>query len=372
MKRSLPFAKSKKNLYMGINIRYLMPMLENIADFFHYMSDNGKHRLYYQLPLPPIFPYAYQHSSIRDVGTICDILDLVQLFKERNIVLALDKIQVFEQVVKVTLKAYQNHYENNELSDFSDGNIGDIGFFLLALKKCSIVFPSLLPIDWKETSNRLIKQLLERQNVDGSLSIFFDPSLQQYEKSAEAFYLPEALIGLIEIIDAKDLDHAAMALIQKGIVYCCQEKNRVLNLATDNAVFYANWQFQLLYHWVRKSIENKREHILEATHLNKILEYLMQSRIAYGVFEHHAATVEIACYFEGLVHAQQTLIMLQLPTTKYDKWFELEINRCLEFLYQLQAKNLLMIHGGFVHSYDSCEARVDVAGHVFGGINLLY
>src|SRR5271166_5409728 len=129
-------------------------MLLHIAEFFRYMSENEERRLYYVIPIRQNAPYAYQHSTIRDVATICDILDLVQFFKERELTLAPDALALFENVTRNTLQAYHNLYQRDELPNFPEGNIGDIGFFLFALQKCLDVYPSELPTHWKETLTR--------------------------------------------------------------------------------------------------------------------------------------------------------------------------------------------------------------------------
>lgn len=351
-------------------------MILRIADFFRYMSENQERRLYYVVPVQPHSPYAYHHSTIRDVATICDILELIQLFKAQDLSLPSNSLVLFEEVAKNTLQAYNDLYHSDELPNIPEGNIGDIGFFLLSLEKCHTVFPSSLPNDWKVTKARLIKILLKRQNPDGSMSIFFDNSLKIYEKSSEAFYLPEALIGLIGTLgnNSKEIDDQITAQVQKAISYCCQDKIRKQNLASESATFYANWQFQLLYHWIQKKSKDKNAASIEsneADHLEKLITALKKSIISEKPFGNDVATVEVACYLEGLIHARHTFEMLKMPTSEYDKWFDKEIDRCLQFLYEIQKENLPTIHGGFVHYLGSYEARIDVAGHVFSGISLL-
>lgn len=357
---------------MPVNSQAVRSMILRIAEFFRFMSDNQERRLYYVVPIQQNSPYAYQHSAIRDVATICDILDLVQFFKQQGLPLPPDSLILFEEVTRNTLQAYQGLYQKDELSSMPEGNIGDIGFFLLSLEKCFITFPSMLPDNWKETKTRLIKLLLERQRADGSISIFFDTDLKRYEKSSEAFYLPEALIGLIASLEnnSKEIDEQVAAQVQKAIAYCCQDKNREHHLASDTATFYANWQFQLLYHWVHKKLSGKNMASMEANHLEKLVNALMGSRISKELFGANVAAVEVACYMEGLAHAQCTCKMLNIPVNIYGEWFEKEINRCLQFLYELQMENLHVVNGGFVHSRYSLEARIDVAGHVFSGLQL--
>lgn len=348
-------------------------MILRIADFFRYMSDNGERRLYYVVPVQQPFPYAYQNSSIRDVATICDILDMVDFFKGHDLILPSNSLFLFEEVVKNTLQAYHSLYQKEELPDFPDGNIGDIGFFLLALERCCAIFPSGLPQNWKETKSRLIQLLLDRQHADGSMSIFFDHRLNKYEKSSEAFYLPEALIGLISALgtNTKQVDSHIIDVVQKAIAYCSQDKNREQNLSGETATFYANWQFQLLYYWaLKKPTDGQAEQ--EANHLEKLIIALKSSEIPEEPFGPHVATVEIACYLEGLIHAQLTLQILKMPTSAHDEWFKRKINSCLQFLYELQMAKLSTAHGGFVHHLHSHEARIDVAGHVFSALRLIY
>lgn len=95
----------------------------------------------------------------------------------------------------------------------------------------------------------------------------------------------------------------------------------------------------------------------------------MASRIARLPFGGNVATVEVACYLEGLAHAWGALEILQKLDDKL--WFEKEIGRCLQFLYEIQMSKLSTAHGGFVHSLDRNEARLDVAGHVFNALALL-
>jgi hypothetical protein len=66
------------------------------------------------VPVPVATPYAYQHSYIRDVATVCDILDFVRLYPEQA------DSALFRKVAK------------NTLVDRPGRDIGDIGFYLLA------------------------------------------------------------------------------------------------------------------------------------------------------------------------------------------------------------------------------------------------
>ena len=366
---SLELSKEQFGI-MANDSQILRIMLMRIAELFHFMSDNKELRLYYLVPLLQNSPYAYQHSSIRDVATLCDILDLLALFKEKEITLISDAHELFEKITKNTLHAYHALYQSDELPNLNEGNIGDIGFFLLAMQKCHSVYPAQLPNNWQETKVRLIKQLLKRQNASGSMQIFFDNSLNSYQTSVEAFYLPEALIGLIACIgtNSKEIDDQLTTQVQKAISYCCQGETRKQNLASDTATFYANWQFQLLYHWIQK----KQLTSVEIDHIEKIILALSESRIANDPFGSSIATVEVACYMEGLVHAERTLELLNKPTNTHEKWFEKEINRSLRFLYEVQNTHLDSLHGGFAHSLYSYEARIDVAGHVFSGLQLLF
>lgn len=316
----------------------VLPMLFRIADFFRYMSDNKEMRLYYVDPPDQRHPYAYQHSSIRDVGTICDILELVQFFRNRKI--SFDST-LFEKVVQKTLKAYHALYQKGE---FRSLNIGDIGLFLLALKRCESVFPALLPDHWDLP---LAERILERQRADGSFSLFFDDS--ESDLGGEAFYLPEALIGLIAAGRGKEA-------VKRSIDY--QFSTRQRHIASDYATFYFNWQFQLLYHWIDR----------QGDQLQELFSALRHARIAHTPFGNHVATVEVACYMEGLAHGRSALKMLNL---KSDPWVESEIERCLAFLEPLQTETLKDFHGGFIHSRFSDEARIDVAGHVMCGLCLL-
>ena len=348
-------------------------IFRRIGEFFRYMSDNKERRLYYVLPVNQQFPYAYQHSSIRDVATICDILDLVQFIQSNEVDFDLGSISLFETVTKNTVHAYHNHYAKGKLPDTPEGNIGDLGFFLLALQKCHAVFPSLLPEGWEATRSLLVDMLLERQNPDGSMDIFFDNSLKPYEKSGEPFYLPEALIGLIETLlnCERDLSEKVESLIQKAITYLCQDTIRDQHMTSDSSTFYTNWQFQLLYHWIKR-YQNKSSGSfpIETVHLEKLISALKEQRIAKVIFSNNVATVEVACYLEGLVHAQKSLIMLNANTKANENWFSREVERSVKFLYEVQSQALKSFHGGFPHTLYSGEARVDVAGHVFGGLRL--
>lgn len=358
---------------MAANSKMISTMILRIADFFRYMSDNNERRLYYVIPIQLHSPYSYQHSTIRDVATICDILDLIEFFNKQEIPLAPESLILFEELIRNTLQAYHSLYQQDAIPNFPEGNIGDVGFFILALEKCHTINSSLLPNNWETTRNRLIHLLLERQHTDGSMNIFFDPRLKKYEKSSEAFYLPEALIGLIASIgsNSKELDNQIITHIKKAIDYCCQDKNCKEHLATDSATFYANWQFQLLYQWLHKVPQNKNTASLEANHLEKLISAIKHSNIAKTPFEGDIATVEVACYLEGIVHAQHSLEILEISTMPHDEWFEKEIKRCIQFLYEVQTENFYAIKGGFVHSRYSHEARIDVAGHVFSGLCLL-
>ena len=358
---------------MADDIHIVEKMILEIAEYFRYMSDNEERRLYYVNPIRRTYPYAYQHSSIRDVATICDILDLVHFFNERRMTLGLETQNLFAEVVGNTLQQYHELYHKNEYLNLPDGTIGDVGFFLLALEKCFTIFPTKLPEHWKTTRTQLIQLLLDRQNADGSIRIFFDSNLSEYEKSAEAFYLPEALIGLIATLghNEESLDNLITTQVQKVINYCCQDEKRKQNIATDNVTFYTNWQFQLLSHWINKKLEVKSSASIEAEHIKKLINALMDSNIAKIHFGNNVATVEVACYLEGLVHARNSLHLLKIHSDSEDEWLDKETKRCIHFLYQLQTETLPTIKGGFVHARNSEEARIDVAGHVFGALEKL-
>ena len=345
-------------------------MLERIADFFHFMCDNKEKRLYYVLPIDKKLPYAYQHSAIRDIATVCDILDLVQVFEERQLKLTPHTLNLFEEVAGNSINFYQRLYLQGRWAALPESNIGDLGFFLLALLKCQDVFPSQSPKNGRETVNLIIEQLTERQKPDGSLQIFFDKSLKPFEGSAEAFYLPEALIGLIAALKRVPMDQRGQIkeTVQKAVAYLCDGVNRKRHLAADHSTFYFNWQAQLLYHWIH--INKDANLSLEITHLQSLIASIKSKEIAQATFNRPVATVEVACYFEGLVHAKRILEMLNLPATDTG-WFSKEIDRCLAFLYELQNDTFESFHGGFIHSRGDNEARVDVAGHIFGALRFL-
>lgn len=346
-------------------------MISHIAEFFRYMSDNDEQRLYYVMPIQRFSPYAYQNSTIRDVATVCNILDLVNIYKN-DVFLTSDLIIHFEGVARNTLQAYHDLYHSEELPNIPEGNIGDIGFFLLLLEKGLITYPEIMPSNWESTKARMIKLLFERQNKDGSITIFFDPRLKRFEKGSEAFYLPEALIGLISCIGSSpEIDNEIFNHVQKAILYCCQDTNREENLDSETATFYTNWQFQLLFHWFNKVLLNGKELSLELNHLEKLIKALQKSEISKKIFGNNIATVEVACFLEGLVYAQQSIYLTKKDFNTDRNWFEKEIDRCIKFLHEVQIKNLLTIKGGFTHSLDSSEARIDVAGHVFSGLSML-
>ena len=104
---------------MVVDPGILFGMILRIAEFFRYMSDNEKRRLYYVIPLQYDSPYAYQHSSIRDVGTICDILDLVQFFKEGR--RALEGDTLFEEVARILCKTIATSIRGMRFLTFQKG-----------------------------------------------------------------------------------------------------------------------------------------------------------------------------------------------------------------------------------------------------------
>src|SRR5437016_3121631 len=133
-------------------------MLLRISEFFRFMSDNKESRLYYVFPVQKEMPYAYQNSSIRDFETISDILDLCSVFKEKEMDLDHEAILLFEKVTKNTLNDYFSQYQKEDFYTLpaDERNIGDIGFFLLALQKCRQVFVHLFQQDLTATEIQLI------------------------------------------------------------------------------------------------------------------------------------------------------------------------------------------------------------------------
>ncbi len=342
---------------MGVSHSFIKTMLLGISEFFRFIAFNEEKRLYYVVPVKPLEPYAYQHSSIRDVATVVDILDLVVLFERQKIPLRIESKELFKDVAANTLKAYHNLYDRAGLPRIPDGNIGDIGFFLLLLKTVGTIFPDILPYRWQLTRDHLIEELLVRSRIDGSIEVFFDPGLKGFEKQSEAFYLPEALIGLISLREVNPV--AIDDVVKKAVTYSIQ--GRASNLASDSAIFYANWQFQLLYYWLAYAQDKAA-----VWHLEKLVEGVKALRFTSGAFGPGTATVEVACYVEGLVHAKRTLEALGKV---YDaKWFDKEISRSFLFLNDVQVHHMRTIHGGFTHSLNGSEARLDVAGHVFSAL----
>jgi hypothetical protein len=314
----------------------LFTMLLRTTDFFRYMSENREHRFYYVLPIDQRHPYAYEHSTVRDVGSLCDILELVLFLKENKLKIEAD----FESVIRSTLSSYYiEHWEN----------IGGAGFFLLALKSCSLTYPALLPADWQELARTLMKKMIAQQKPDGSIPVDGD-------LSAEAFYLPEALIGLIAVLDLGN--HEVEEAIRRALAY--QESTRAYQIGSSYATFYYNWQFQLLYRWIKL----KRE---PSGHFMELMREVKKARIAHTPFDSSVATVEVACYMEGLAHGRQVLAWFG----EEDLWIDKEINRCLDFLYELQNETLSAFYGGFIHSRFSDEARIDVAGHVLCALRVM-
>ncbi len=319
-------------------------MLIGIAEFFRYISSNEEKRLYYVVPVQRFMPYAYQHSSIRDVATLVEILNLVG-----QVNLSVRTVELFKEVASKTLVYYHNLYEKLELPQLPEGNIGDMGFFLLLLERAHVVFPDILPYRWQHTMDRLVTRLLERARSDGSMEVFFDPSLKGFEKQSEPFYLPEALIGLMTC--RKLQPEAIDGVVKRAVGYFCSRPQQ------EVSVFYANWQFQLLYHYLKYE-----QDIAALVHLEQLL------RAVDIEFGKGAPTVEVACFVEGLVHAEKTLQYLKKP---YDKvWFDKKISEGFLFLNDVQAAHMDKIHGGFTHSLHSHEARLDVAGHVFSALTL--
>lgn len=346
---------------MAISPHLLKSMLFGIAEFFRFISNNETLRLYYVVPINKLKPFAYQHSPLRDVATCVNILDLVALFTKYTITLRVETKELFKQVIARTLTDVHTLYEKPQLPRFHNGSIGDIGFFLTLLKSCHEVFPDILPSRWQNTRDRLIKCLLERARSDGSIEVFFDAALKGFEKQSEAFYLPEALLGLLAWRTAQP--EAIDAVVKNAVAYSADALRVRRNLSSEAATFYANWQFQLLYHWLEH--ENDKTAI---DHLEYLVKAIMSSSIAKAAFGASIATVEVACYLEGLVHAECSLKRLGIA---YDaNWFNKEISRAALFLNNVQTKHTATIHGGFVHSLHSPEARLDVAGHVFSALRL--
>jgi hypothetical protein len=340
-------------------------MIEGIMDFFRYMVDNKEARLYYQIPILPRHPYAYQQSPLRDIATIGDILDGISFCKEQKIVIEPEVLRLFEKAVANTLLVYHELYQKGSVPG-DEASIGDVGFFLLCLQKAQSIFPSLLPRGWQSTKQQLKTKLLARQNSDGSLRIFFDDRLAEYEKSSEAFYLPEGLIGLIFALESEEERLA----IEKACLYCTQERVRRQNMISETATFYANWQFQLFYHAFQNRIFGEKEALRAKQHLLALMQECMKLKIANESFGRHMAAVEVACYLEGLAAAKQTLEMLG-AMKEFASWFEKEKERSLWFLFELQKEKRDVVFGGFVHYPGSSEARVDVAGHVLSALLLL-
>ena len=129
-------------------------------------------------------------------------------------------------------------------------------------------------------------------------------------------------------------------------MYCSTTENIMRHFAKDDATFYINWHFQLLYHWICKTFHGHHEKLIHAA---------KGLKIANVPFESNTAVVEVACYMEGLVHAMAAARLLKL---KIDQpWFEKEIGRSIEFLYTVQTMHP-DVHGGFVHSLFSHEVRL--------------
>ncbi len=168
----------------------------------------------------------------------------------------------------------------------------------------------------------------------------------------------------------KDSNNQVQDLVNKSIVYLSQEDKRNRHMVGEDSTFYFNWQAQLLCAWIK--IKKTSNFSLEKEHLVGLLEALQKTSIAQMSFDHLVATVEVACYLEGLSHANYVRKILKMNSDSLDKWMLREIDRSLEFLYDVQNSSFKYFHGGFPHSKAAGEARVDVTGHVFNGLSFLY
>jgi len=349
-------------------------MLTRCASFFYLVSNTPELRLYYLWPvrtsMTPSAPYAYQHSSIRDISTANEICNIVALFKQKDpSVISQEKEAIFKEMAKRTLESYNSYLMLNRFPKGWDGNIGDYGLLLMLGISCGKIFPDTVPSGWEEMEMGLVNAICGQQRKDGSVKIFFDSR----KDGGEAFYLPEAMIGLCSILESNprwmttESQRKMENCITNAFKFASNEKfrNNELRSSSDTAIFYCNWQFKWGLAWLKYlSKVNRTDEFLKMgvfDHLTNVLEALKQSRFVKQSFE-KKATVEVGCFCEGLTSLMHTKLILK--DNEGEDWITEQIQKSIDFLEKVQETAHKGWSGGFVHSLGSNEARLDVTGHI--------
>jgi len=349
-------------------------ILTRCVPFFNLISNNVEKRLYYLWPVHTTItspPYAYQNSSIRDIATINDICNLVLLVKEIDpLALPQEKEVLFKEIAKKTLEGYSECMRVKKFPKGWDGNIGDYGFLLMLGVTCRKVFPEVIPVGWEDMEIGLVNGICGQQRKDGSLTIFFDCR----RDSGEEFYLPEAMIGLCSVLEysPKWVTLAHQEKMEKCVTeafkYVSNAKLRKSQHKAETFIFYSNWQFKWGLAWIKYLLKvEKRDKFAGALeHLESVLSTVKDTRFVSESFE-KKATVEVACFCEGLVSLLHTKKLLKDP--RDEEWLMTQIVKAVDFLEKVQEKASKGWKGGFVHTLGSNEARLDVTGHVANALS---
>jgi len=349
-------------------------MLTRCVSFFYLVSNTPEMRLYYLWPVHtthPSAPYAYQHSSIRDISTTNEICNVVALFKQKDpSVISQEKEEVFKEMTKRTLEGYSKCLMINRYYKGWDGNIGDYGFLLMLGISCGRTFPESVPQGWEEMEMGFVDAICGQQRKDGSVKIFFD----KRKDGGEAFYLPEAMIGLCTILESfprwmtPERQRKMENCITNAFKFVGTEKFRKSELQSDTVIFYCNWQFKWGLAWLKylTKVSRTDEFLGVYEHLMNVLEGLKLTRFVGQSFE-KKATVEVGCYCEGLVSLMHTKIILK--ENDDEDWITKQIQKSIDFLEKVQESTLKGWSGGFVHSLGSKEARLDVTGHIANALS---
>jgi len=332
------------------------------------MSQTPEKRFLYTFP-PPKRPYAYQHSSIRDLATAYDICSIVQICREKSIPVTEETYSHLQVVVKNTIEAWVPQHLSGE--NYVDGNIGDSGFMLATLAKCSQVYPNCLPQKWDDLVQKITETITSRQRQNGSIALYYDTANQNSELSGEAFYLPEALIGLCYTLHYGNTPYVQSSqeklyqCLSKAFGYMSSPKIRDYHTKDkEMVVFYTNWQFQFCWHWGSYLIEKRsgESMAIVTDHAQSVLSALQQTKFARTQFNEESVVVEVACFLEGIAHIKK--LFEKIGIDRHDDWWlNQQILRSLEFLKQVQDNAPIEWEGGLAHYKSAKEGRIDVTGH---------
>lgn len=330
----------------------LTERLSLILDWYGGMISEWTGRLLYTYD-PEREVAVAEGSPIRAIASVWD-MELLSRFLDRSDLLPL---------VERSLRHYTGYLVARDGTLVLDptrlgepSGIAHSAFMMLALLESDV--PGREP-----KIRALAEGILRQQREDGSYRIYFGDA----DDEGLEFYPGEAMLALMQ---AYSFTHEPRYLtsVERGFRYY-REQFPANAVAPDLLVFYANWQSQYAARLHSQTQSEELESAIRdyafALHDQVLLTQF------YDEIERHPmrqATVAVACALEGINDAYA--IAVREGDTGHARAYAQAIRVALGWLLRAQRIELCTSQerGGFGHSLTVRTQRIDVTGHVAGGL----